>query len=102
MDQEIPYSGELMSLVEHQRQRGYPVRYEFMVISGDDQHQIVILALRKEGPEDETGVPLVKHPNTDPLRMWFEGGYIRIMEGGIDRGNGVFRLTPLAAGLTRA
>jgi hypothetical protein len=102
MEKEVSYLDELMALVEHQRQHDYPVRFEFFVLSGDDQHQIFIHALRKEGPDHETAKPLVKHPNREPLRLWSEDGYIRIVEGSVAKGHGVFRLTPLATELRRA
>ena len=102
MAKEIPYLDELMALIEHQRQHDYLVRFEFSILSGDDQHQIFIHALRKEGPDPESAKPIVKHPNREPLKLWSEDGYIRIVEGGIARGHGIFRLTPLATGLRRA
>ena len=102
MNQEIPYLDKLMDLVEHQHQHDYPVRHRFLVVAGDDRHVVVIHALKKEGPDAETAEPLAKHPNTDPLRLWAQDDYVRIVEGGIARGTGVFRLTCKATGMKRA
>ncbi len=102
MEQEIPEMNSLLILVEHQHQHNYQVRYEFMIISGDDQHLTFIHALKEKGPDVEIAKALVTDLERSYLKIWSDRGYIQIIEGGIANGHGYFWLLPKAIGLIRA
>jgi hypothetical protein len=99
LPKEISDLTSLMILVEHQRQRTYQVRYEFLIVSGDDQHLAIIHALREKGPDVETAEALVKGLERASLKLWSREDYIDIVDGDIANRHGIFRLLPKATRL---
>lgn len=94
------YRDLLMKLVNYQKKQGRSVRYCFWVLHGDDQETITVHALEGEGQDFETEEALIVHPNTEPLQLWKQEGYISVLKNEtIQEGEGIFRLTPAAAQL---
>jgi hypothetical protein len=71
------YRDLLMKLVRYQWEHG-ATRFEF-AIHESDYKTLVVSALKGEGSETSTE-RIFTHPNIDPLILWREDQYIRVME----------------------
>ncbi|CAG1007620.1 partial putative type I restriction enzymeP M protein, partial [Anaerolineales bacterium] len=95
--EDFPYREQMIILAKHQQQHDYLVRYQFVVVSGDDRHDLIVHALNRTGDDDEDPNPILVQPNYDLLVLGEKRGLILIMEGSIEREHGVFVLTLGAA-----
>lgn len=90
--QNIPFSQQLTKLVEYEHQSNYQVRFEFLIISGDDRDDVIIHALKKDSEDVANPSAILICPNKAPLLLWDKDEYIEIVRGGIDIGHGIFLL----------